>query len=310
MTVDRISSYNLVQSTLINVGKAQAELANQQIQLSSGFKSQDFAGISGQAVQYLQLQDKLARTDNYISNNTLIKPRLDTTSTILDQVINTATSLQNIISQHIGDTEDTGGGAVFDTQLHNLWQTLISQLNTTLEGRYLFSGSATSTPAVDANNFPTLLDPDTPTPDDGYYLGNQNDLTVRASDSVQFTYNVRADAPGFQKIFAGLAMAQLGDSLPGDAGDAKMAIAEDLVQAGLKEVITIRAQVHANSVALNNINSDLGAQTAYFNGVRDNLVNTDLVSVSTQVAVNQGILQASFQAFARITSLQLSNFLR
>ncbi len=67
--------------------------------------------------------------------------------------------------------------------------------------------------------------------------------------------------------------------------------------------------VNSNKVALSNTNTNLQTFQLYWKGVQENIGNTDLVSVSTQVAVDQGILQAAFQAFAKINSLHLSNFL-
>ena len=61
---------------------------------------------------------------------------------------------------------------------------------------------------------------------------------------------------------------------------------------------------------MTNINTRHGSFKLYFLGVKEEIGNADLVSVSTQVAINQGILQASFQAFAKINSLKLADFLR
>ena len=80
---------------------------------------------------------------------------------------------------------------------------------------------------MDPDNFPTVNTEGTP--NDAYYKGSKEDVTLRADDNTQITTNVRADDPGIQKIFAGLAMAQRGHD---DISDEELSKAYDLVQQG------------------------------------------------------------------------------
>ncbi len=303
MSVGRISTFALHQNTLRDASRIQLQLADEQSQLSSGNKAQDFAGLGGSASeQFLLLENKIAKTDNYLNNNKVATTRLNTTDNILSQVIDTAASLKSLISQR---RSGTFNNAAFTQILKGNWQSLVSQLNTSLEGRYLFSGTRTDTPPVDSDTFPTLEQDGVP--DDGYYQGSKADVTLRADDSTEMTYNVRADDEGIQKIFAGLAMAQQGHD---NESDDNLQKAYELMTQGLDGVIATRAVVNQNKVALDNINTRHDSFKLYFQGVKEEIGNADLVSVSTQVAINQGILQASFQAFAKINSLKLSDFLR
>ena len=144
-------------------------------------------------------------------------------------------------------------------------------------------------------------------PDDGYYQGSAEDVIARADDNTEINYNVRADDEGIQQIFAGLAMAQKGHD---NNSDEDLVKAYDLVTQGLDGVIAARSIVNQNKVAFDEINTRHESFKLYFQGVKEEIGNADIISVSTQVAINQGILQASFQAFARINSLKLSDFLR
>ncbi len=78
----------------------------------------------------------------------------------------------------------------------------------------------------------------------------------------------------------------------------------------LQGIIAAQATVNANKVQLTNIDTNLASSKLYWQGIQQGIGNTDVVSVSTQVAINQGILQAAFQAFAKISSLRLSDFLK
>lgn len=303
MAVGRISTFALHQSTLRDASKVQVNIADLQGQLSSGYKSQDFAGLGGSSSeQFLLLEGKIAKTDTYLNNNKVVQTRINTTDNILSQVIETATGLKSIISQRRNAASNS---EAFPEMLRGIWQSLTSQLNTSLEGRYLFGGTRTDFPPVNESSFPTLeVDG---VPDDGYYNGSKENVTLRADDSTEITYNIRADNEGIQKIFAGLAMAQKGHDNKSDEDFVK---AYDLVAQGLDGVIAAQSIVNQNKVAIDSVNSRHESFKLYFLGVKEEIGNADLVSVSTQVAINQGILQAAFQAFAKINSLKLSDFLR
>lgn len=301
--VDRVSTYNIFQTSLSSTGRVFAQLADLQNQLSSGYRAQNFAGIPNEATQYLKLEDTLARTQRYLDNNSLVKVRLQTTDTVLTQVIDTATELKNLILLRRNDSLSVGD--LFATQLDDAWRTLTSQLNTSVSGRYVFGGASIDTPPVDTESFPVLAVQGTP--DDGYYRGDNVTLTARVDDNVTINYNVRANASGLQKIFAGLSMAKLGDE---QGSDAYLAQSFDLIKEGIEEVNSLQAQVRSNTLTVDNINANLTSLRIYWTGVQEETIRTDFVSVSTQVAINEGILQASFQSFARITSLRLSDFLR
>jgi flagellar hook-associated protein 3 FlgL len=118
---------------------------------------------------------------------------------------------------------------------------------------------------------------------------------------------VRANDPSFQDIFAGLAMAQQGDA---NNSTTDLQQAENLVQQGIKGLTALQASIGTVAGQLTASDTSLNNQKLYYQGLQETIANTDIVSVSTQVAVNQGILQAAFEAFSKITSLQLSDYLK
>lgn len=303
MSVGRISTLALQQITLRDAIKAQATIADEQGQISSGHKSQNFAGLGGSASeQFLSLENKIAKTDVYVNNNNIALTRVNTTDNILSQVIETASNLQSLISQRRNAASNS---SAFPDNLTGAWQNLTSQLNTSLEGRYLFSGTKTNVPPVNTSAFPTLKVDGVP--DDSYYQGSKNDVSLRADDNVDIIYNVRADDAGIQNIFAGLAMAQKGND---NGSDADLQKAYDLVSEGLQGVIATRAVVNQNKVSIDNINTQHSSLKLYFTGIKEDIGNADILSLSTQVSVNQGILQAAFQSFSKINSLKLSDYLK
>ena len=297
-----VSTYSVIQRTINDVNKAQNELYNQQIQLSSGRKSQDFAGMADQTQEFLSLDASLRRTDQYLNDNQIIETRLNSTSNALTNIVTIANNLQNLIAQRRSGVSNTGA---FQNQLDGLWQQFTTELNTSVNNQYLFSGTKINVPAVDTNNFPRLTIEGIP--DAGYYRGSDQNIVAQLKDDTTIQYNMRADEPAIQNLFAGLAMASRGDQAASDS-DFKTAL--NFVQKGIQGVISMQAIVNSNKIQLNNIGTSLSNLKLYMKGVQESIGNTDIIAVSTQVSINQGLLQAAFQAFAKISSLKLSDFLR
>jgi flagellar hook-associated protein 3 FlgL len=303
MPLTRISTYAQQQLTLRDVTNTESRLTDLQNQISSGFKSSNYEGLAGQVEPLAAVDHKLSKTQNYLENNSVALTALHTTDNALSQLIQSANELKNEVLLRRNDS--FGNAPEFQDEVQGAWKQITAQLNSTSGGRYVFSGSATNTQAVDDSNFPLLAA--VGIPDDGYYTGSKQDITLRAQDNFDLKYNIRADDPAIQKIFAGIAMAALGGTT-GD--DTTLKQAYDLLADGIQDVTSLQAENNTNIVTVNNINDQHNAQNLYWKGVKEDMVNTDIVSASTQVATNQGILQASFQIFARITSLRLSDYLR
>lgn len=302
MTIGTVSTYAVFQSTLRDVSNTETELNKAQMKLSSGDASQDFGEMGGQTQQYLSLSATINRNAQYLNNHKVVEASVNTASSTLSQVISTATSLQSLLSQRITGVSNS---AAFSNQIEGTWQTLAGQINTQVGGQYLFSGTKTNIAPVDPTTFPTLEKEGIP--DNSYYKGSAQDMTTRIDENVSITYNVRADSPGFQKLIAGIVLAKQGDA----ANDPVMLQkAEDMVQDGLADITSLQAQVNANASILSKSDTTLTNSNLYWTGLQQGIGNTDIVAVSTQVAVNQGILQAAFQAFAKITALRLSDYLK
>jgi flagellar hook-associated protein 3 FlgL len=299
MAVTNVSTYSSLQSLLQNMSQAQNALNNDQIAISSGEKSQTFDGLGGQIEQLTELNAQVAREADYQQNNGIVVSQLQTTNTALGTIEQVATGIKSLIA---GQLSGTSSEASFQQQLNADLQTVTTQLNSTFQGNYLFSGTATNTAPI-KNPVPNPLQ--IGTPDTTYYQGSDQDSTIRITDNTSITNSIRADNPAFQNIFAGIAQA-----LQSDAGTSDLENAENLVNTGLQGVIGLQASVNAN--ILNVQQTDAQSQTlqTYFTGLSQTITQSDTVSLSAQVAQDQTVLEASFEAFSRISSLSLANFLK
>lgn len=303
MALERVSTYGTQQAVVRDFTSGQLRLANLQNQISSGYKASTYDELDGQVEQLSSLNDRIQSAKNYQESNTLILSRLKTTSKALDQTISIADNIKNLI---VLRRSPNGDSLAFSQQMESLKKQLAATLNTNTEGRFIFGGTRTDTPPVTDPIPPTR---ETGTPDAGYYQGSAADVTARIDDGNEVTYNVRADDEGFQKLFAGIFEGLSGDS--GSSGsDATLAHAYDLVQSGISRLTQVQATVNANVINVQQVNQKHAALETYYKGVAEEISKTDVLAASTQVSIEQGVLQATFQIFSRISNLRLSDFLK
>lgn len=302
MAVTRVSTYGIYQTTVGNSLKVQSGIADTQIQISSGLKSQNFSGLNGQVEQFTAVENKLSKADLYLKNNALVQSRIRTADTAISQVIDIVSNLKNLIIQRRNATTAEQMG--FEQQVDAAFRALAGQLNANSEGRYLFGGARTDTPPV-KETFPQPVQPGVP--DTGYYQGSDQDIYSRIEDNFEIAYNVRADDEGFQKVMAGLASAMEGGA---ENNDSKLSQAYDLLQEGLDRIITVQANLNTSGSIIDKANERHTAQQIYLKGLKEEITQSDVVGLSIKLAADQSVLQASFSAFARIISLKLSDYLR
>ncbi len=302
MSVDRVNTFALQQTLINGSNKVLSDLTGLQTQLSSGLQASNFADLGGGQTEILSsLNTKIQRSTGYQNSNTLVVTRLQNTNQALSNIITIANSISTEIAQ--GRNAALGGSLPFGQQMQDFQSELTGQLNINVENRYLFSGTSTGTPPIKT----TIPDPtQLGVPDASYYQGSDQDISVSVQDNQSLTYNVRADNPAFQQLYAGIAQAIQAQQSGDDAG---MANAYTLVQQGLQGVTALQAQVNTNVVNLQSINSQQQSFQTYWQNAADNIDKTDIVSVSTQVALDESTLTASYQTYSKIVNLRLSDYL-
>lgn len=301
--VTRASTFAVFTNTINNINNVQGRLFNAQDQLSSGLKTSNFSGLNSEVEQFVFLEERMSRLVRYQENNAVNIARLETTKVALDRVVDVVDEMEDLmVLRRNGAIEDD---IAFSQQMSSKIRALASELNTTFEGKFLFGGTR-------SNVNPVITEPEVPgsvtfgVPDDGYYQGSKTDVVLRADENVELTARVRADNIGFQNAFAAAFQ-----SLEGHRLDDEDMIRDsvDLVQVGLEQIIAVRATLDSDILELNDISQRQNSLQLYYQGVTELVSKTDVLAVSTQLALDETVLQASFQAFAGINSLRLVDFL-
>ena len=203
----------------------------------------------------------------------------------------------------------SANGAVIATAnipqaMNDLISSMMSQLNVSFNGVYMFGGTDTTTPPVTQDGLNQIA---AGQPTDHYYSGSKTNSTLRADDTTTMPFPVRADDPAFQKIFAA---AKLAVQAATNKDTSLMAQAQQLIQDGQSSLIAVRSKVGSTSDNIIAANDRLQQQVTYWQQLSDGTAKTDLVEASTKVSSYQAILQASFQVYARLSQLSIANYLK
>lgn len=299
--ITRIGSAAATTGILNDLGITQQKLANLQTQISSGYQSSDFAGLNGSVERFTMLQAQQRRTDQFRQENAATLSQLQTADNALGNVVNIATNLSTLMVQA---RSAAGRDLSFEQQARDLLASIATELNVTTAGKYIFGGTDTTSPPVPDSSVPTVT---IGVPDKSYYQGSEQSTVLRIDETTQFVFPVRADDSAFQSIFAAANQAIVAFNAHDDAG---MASAINLIQQGHSGLVAARARVQSAEVNVNDTTTRLNSQSLYLKGVVEGVSKTDVVAVTTQIATYQSILQASFQVYARLSSLRLSDYLK
>jgi len=125
--------------TLQTIGDMRVQLDDLQRQLGSGMKSTSYAGLGVDSGLAVGLRSQLSAIDGYQQSITQVGVRLDLMQTALTQFdsLSQQTKSKILQSQYsLGGTSQTQD----QTNAKGILDSLIGMLNTSADGRYLFSG--------------------------------------------------------------------------------------------------------------------------------------------------------------------------
>jgi len=304
MSMNRVSTLSLFNTTQRDVGNVMTTLANLQGQISSGIKADSFKGLNGQVEQFTLLEAKMRKIEQYQQNNKITEARLRTADQAMDQAISIVDDMENLIALRRSAT-GADGTLNFKQQMDNHLAALVSTLNTSFEGRYIFGGTNTAMPPVSE---PIPYPDELGVADAAYYDGSSENFQYRLDERIQSDFPVRADDPAFQKIIAAYHMAIDADAA-GSGGDDALAAALDMMQSGQEDLVAARSRVNNEILNVEATDKRHDQMRLYLKGVTEQVAKTDIVAAATEVANHEAVLQATFQVYARLSQLRLSDFL-
>jgi flagellar hook-associated protein 3 FlgL len=269
------------------------------LQLSSGRKVNQPSDDPAAAALLVENNDQTTFTTRYLESLNSIQGQLQTADSTLSSI---GTALQSAITLGVqganGTLSDTDRQAIAG-ELQGVRDQLIGLTNTAFQGRYLFSGTVTSTPPFVADNT---------VPSGVRYDGNDAVNHVTVGDGYQLAVN----QPGSQLFVAPgtdmfQAMTNMIQAMQSNSGF-------DVAVTGLRRAFD---HISTQRVFYGNSMNQAQSQTTYLNAAKvqlsqqeNTIAGADMEAAASRLVNAQNATNATLSAMGRISQLSLFDYLK
>lgn len=301
--VSRIATFAnanlLIQASL----KLQAKLTDQQTQEASGLKTTSFSGLKGDVGKLLDLQGQATRLQAESDMATAAAADVQSAYTAVSNITDLATTIRSQLSAALSNTSSTTP-LITAADAQGWLQTLQSELNTEVGGRYVFAGQAVDRAPVDFTDPNWSASSDPTTPDTGYFTGSEATRRLSTSTGTTIDISVSADAPGFEELARTLSMIA---AAPSD--QSQLGSAYDLATQALSDLGTTQATLSNQASALDTVSSDNTVKITTLKNLAGDLTGADLSTAAVMVTQYQTQLEAIYGSIGQLANVSILKYL-
>ncbi|MES2729037.1 MAG: hypothetical protein V4621_02925 [Pseudomonadota bacterium] len=300
---ERIATFSFTSRLQSDVLRTQSLYSKTNLQISSGFISDDYMGIAPDTQIIVDVKSTIQRYDIQNQNAQRVKSRAQSMYAALGSLNSFANQFLTKIAQGIAgafpNATDTEAAA------RGLRTNVMGALNTRVAGRYLFSGSLIDTLPVDitdpaynnAQTSPSVVDT-------GYYQGDAVILSADIADNHSLIYGVTANQSGFEKFMRAL---NLVINNPSDIN--ALSEAQILMQQSVDEMATVQADVAQKISAVETQILQNENDANYLDELLSGLTETDIAAATIRLTDYQTQLEASYSVMSMLRNMSLHDFL-
>lgn len=300
----RTSLIQQVQNQLVYINSAATKLSDAQKRTISGKKillaSDDVSGAN----RALGLRSSISKVDQFADNINVARPFLSAAESALGDLIKAVRSVRDIAIAAASPDLTGNSGQNYIAQLENILDLMLDLANSKHVDQYLFSGTATDTPAVQCDASGNYV-----------YAGNAEVRRVQVLSWVSLPINV----PGMSLFnFDGSAgegttdlftmVKQLKDAIA--SGDAT-AVSNQLsnIDANLDNLLTCSARLGSWSSRMEKAQALLSDTKTRLQEMLSDIEDIDLAQAVTELKTYENIYQAALLTSSRILDVSLASFM-
>jgi flagellar hook-associated protein 3 FlgL len=141
-----ISSLNSVNQAFVNsVDQISNQLNTDQLEMTSGLKMQQPSDAPDQVSELLQARAALATSQQISTNLSSVSTEVNTAEQSLESAVNLFTQVQTVAAEAATGTATASSRAQDAQELQSIEQQMVGLANTSIQGRFLFSGDSDQT---------------------------------------------------------------------------------------------------------------------------------------------------------------------
>ena len=267
-------------------------------QVSSGQKLNSLSDDPAAAATLVTLRMQSSSNTQYLQNISSLTAPLNVADSALSSVVEALTSVESLGVEGASGTVNSSNQQALAQQVQAIQQQIMGLANTTYNGEYLFSGTATTTQpyATDAN-----------APSGVTYSGNNSSNSVEISEGQAMPTSL----PGSQ-LFSNATtnvFQSLQDLCTALNSNSNIPAATAEVQSALNYVST-QQTFYGNSVdRLNSAQTFLTSEQTQLTETESNTLDVNMAKAVTDLSQAETTQQALVQAGAKISQVNLFDYL-
>ena len=307
--LDRVGSLNFSQGLLNEYSRIQSRTVNLQNQISTGKVGNQFADTKDKAGVLVAAKQKAAETEAFKAATTEVLNRLDVQDIHLQQLVDIGGRLRSAMS----DALSTGHAPAMMDQVRDLYNQTVTILNSRIDGKYIYGGSRTDLPPVNATNLASLNA--APSVASVFDNSDQNQ-TQRIDTSESITVGITASDIGTDlfQMFKDIAAFDSGANGPFgstlDAAQKSFLTTQNAAMPGVNEGMTTLAAINGSRHAqVTSAAERHDSMTSYFAKFIGDIEDTDLAAAVAKLNQDQAAAEAAGRMIAQVNKISLLNFL-
>lgn len=305
--VGRVSSFGQQQLLVRSIMENQAQLFEDQRQVSTGKKADDFKGLAGETGTILGARSFKSRIETYQQTIATIRGKLDANDVQIGGILDGMEDLKENIQTMLANGQARG----FDELLEQTFRFTVNSLNTNFDGTYLFSGAETGTQPV---NVSTLADLSAAASTADVFDNAAIAFEARIADGVNLEFGLLASdlATGiFDELRALYDQDQL-TPFDGEIDPAQFTFLQNSLQTLTTAIDDLRRDHVSNGLAferLEVIDQQHVDSVLFLETFIADLEDVNIAEAVTRLNNDQVALEASYQAISSLNQLTLLRFL-
>jgi flagellar hook-associated protein 3 FlgL len=286
-------------SVILNGLQTNSQQENQALEeVSSGQKLNSLSDNPAESASLVNLRMQSSSNTQYLQNISSLTGSLNVADSALSSVVEALTSAETLGVEGASGTVNTQNQQALAQQVQGIQQEIMGLANTTYNGEYLFSGTATTTQPYVA---------DASAPSGVTYNGNDNSNSVEISDGEA----IPTSLPGSQlfsnattNVFQSLQDLSTALSTNGNISGATTEVENAL------NYVSTQQTFYGNTVdRLNNAQTFLTQEQTQLTESESSLLDVDMATAVTDLTQTQTTQEALVQAGGQISQLNLFNYL-
>ncbi len=243
----------------------------------------------------LNLKEGLKRIEQYERNIDNAISWLNMTESALSDMENVINRLEEITISMGSDNVSSSERKIAAEEVKQIRSHALMIVNTRFKGRYIFAGFKTDTPPFVEKNGSII------------YQGGNESIEVEVDNGIKTSYNLTGSLFTDQVNIFQL-MDNLIDSLNNNDPNAIRSLLDD-IHTAYNKINIAHSNIGAKTKTLNNMKEDFSKRKLLFEDIISKKEDADMAKAISKLYIYQSGYQALLNSFAKITSVNLFNYI-